>query len=339
MILSNDFGIDPGSTAIKIYDRGNESFYSDYNALACDADGRVIAWGEEAYNMRGSTPKSISVKTSVVSGKITDILLLDSIVEQLLYKEHRFLGIRPTICFSVPSDMTEIEKRAYASVSRRSRLKNCDVFLVESAYADALALGLSIKNAKGIMILNIGGSQATASVISNGRIILERSIPLGGEVFTNYILASIRKKNSLSIGYLAAEKLKKDMCDLTGQSGGGVQIYGLDTLNGLPRDGFITARTVSEAVRVKLDELVLLLEDFIHRIPPQVLEYVKNEGIYVTGGSSAIPGMEEYLRQKLRLPVNVSDLYEYSTVKGIKEILGSVEYQSLPKAPVGRRKK
>ncbi|MBR0399968.1 MAG: rod shape-determining protein, partial [Mogibacterium sp.] len=172
MILSNEYGIDPGSYAIKIYDRDNERFYSDHNALACDMAGHVIAYGQSAYEMKGSTPRSITIKNSVQAGKITDVLLLEAIIEPLLYRDRRFLGIRPSIYFSVPADMTEIERRAYASISKRGKLKNCNVFLVERAFADAFALGLSVKDAKGIMVLNIGSSQTTASVSSNGRIIL-----------------------------------------------------------------------------------------------------------------------------------------------------------------------
>ncbi len=339
MILSDDFGIDPGSNAIKIFDMDNGSFYSLPNALAVTREGRVTAWGEEARQMTGTTPKSISIRSSVRAGKIVDVLLLDQILERALYMNRRFLGIRPSLYFAVPAEMTEIERRAYSSVSKRGRLKNCDVYLLERAFAEAFALGLPIKSTRGIMILDLGDSHIAASVVSGGRIILERAIPGGGEAFSSAVLTAIRKKNNLIIGTLTAEKLKMDLCSLCTADSTGVQVAGLDSQNGLPRDGFVTSRTINEAVKDQLREVILHLEDFIHRIPPQILESVKEEGIYLTGGSSRIPGIREFLMEALNVPMILSEEYEYSVVHGIAKMNSENELKNYARIPEIRQRR
>ncbi|MBR3397753.1 MAG: rod shape-determining protein [Lachnospiraceae bacterium] len=323
MILSSDFGIDLGSDTIKIYDRNKDTFYSEKNMLVVGKHNDILAIGREAREMIGSLPRSASVKVPVTAGKINDVILLDTILQPVLLKNHRFLGIKPSLFFSVPTDMTEIERRAYVSISRRGRLTNSTVSLVEKAYVDAFALGVPVSAAKGVMIINAGASVVNASVISNGRIILERAIPCAGNAFTENIMASVRRRNGLSIGRVTAEELKHTLSDLTYSGFEGVSVAGMDINTGLPRDGYITSDTIRSAVREKAADLALELEEMVHRIPPQVLEQVKTEGVYLTGGSARIRGLSDFLSERIKIPVILSELYEASTVFGLKEMMNS----------------
>lgn len=338
MILSGAFCIDPGSDTIKILDQNSGEIFLNRSAIAVGKQGNVYAIGEEAYAMSGITPKNVRIESPVSEGKITDVLLFDRILESIFTINRRFLGIRPELYFSVPADMTEIERRAYASVSKRGRLKNCTVYLIERAMADAASFGVDIMTTKGVMILNIGASAAYASVISEGRIILERAIPIGGNSFNEYIVSTIRRRNNLFIGNHIAEQLKITMGSIGEITPGGVQVTGLDTQAGLPRDGYVTAHTVSGAISERTKELVLLLEEFIHRIPPQVLEKVKEEGLYLSGGSSEISGLSGYLARELNIPVVVSDQHALSTVAGMKVLKEKDQLKELSRIPVVRMK-
>ena len=338
MILSGTFCVDPGSDTIKVFDPGTGEIFFNKAAIAVNKEGAVYAVLEKAYAMSGITPKNIRIKTPVSQGKITDVLVFDRVLEAIFTEKRRFLGLRPEIYFSVPADMTEIERRAYASISKRGRLKNCTVYLAERAFADAVSFGVDIRKTKGNMIVNIGASATYASVISDGRIILERAIPIGGNDYNEFIISSIRRRNNLFIGTLDAEDLKKTLGGFDEITVGGKQITGLDTQAGLPRDGFVTAHTVRTAIKEKTDDLISQLEEFIHRIPPQVLEKVKEEGIYLAGGSAGIEGLSGYLARALNMPVVVSEHLAFSTVNGMKMLLEKDQLKSLSRTPLVRTK-
>ena len=262
MFLSDDFGIDLGYDTIKIYDAKDDKIYSIRDRAAVRKKGGVIAFGDEAYDLQGSLPKTVSMQVPVSAGRINDVMMLDLMLSNTLYGKHRYLGLRPSLYFAVPSEMTEIERRAYASISNRGRFKNCDVFLIERAFADAVSLERDPFVSKGIMTVNIGASSASATVISSGKVILNRTYPFAGNLINESIISSVRKKNNIAIGYIAAEDLKLSLGSLRDSPPGGKTVHGLDTLNGLPRDGYVTSNTVCAALKGVTDELLEALTPF-----------------------------------------------------------------------------
>ena len=335
MFLSDDFGIDLGYDTIKIYDAKDDKIYSIRDRAAVRKKGGVIAFGDEAYDLQGSLPKSVTMQVPVSAGRIHDVMMLDLMLSNTLYGKHRYLGLKPSLYFAVPSEMTEIERRAYASISNRGRFKNCDVFLIERAFADAVSLERDPFTSKGVMTVNIGASSTSATVISSGKVILNRTYSFAGNRINESIISSVRKKNDLAIGYIAAEELKLSLGSLSGAAPGGKTVYGLDTLNGLPRDGYVTSNTVCAAIRAVTDELIEALTDFVHRIPPQVLEIIKVEGICVTGGTARVAGTEEYYSERLGIPAAISRDYENAAVTAIKKLLDDKtirDYSYIPSA-------
>ena len=115
-----------------------------------------------------------------------------------------------------------------------------------------------------------------------------------------------------------------------------MSLKGLDTQTGLPRDGFITENTVRKAILETADALAAELDEFIHRIPPQVYEKVSKDGIYLTGGSAKIQGLLEYLTEKIGIPVKETQQFEYSIVNGLKKMMHDEELLKFANTPVTR---
>lgn len=337
MLFQHVYGIDLGAGTVKIYDWKKDAITKEKNMIAVRDRDTVFAVGNEAYEMFEKTPENIEVVTPMANGRISDVLLVEAILHTLLSRGSTPPVSRPVIYFSVPADMTEIEKRAYYSVARRGRLKKCRVYLVEKPIADALALGIPIHRTRGSMIVNIGSQSTEISVIADGRVIISRIVPLGGKRFNEAIADAVRRKNSFQISVKTAKRLKLALADFGARRREGRKVMGIDTVTGLPRDGIVTSHTVTEAVREQAGRIAEETRRFLDRTPPQVRSAIFDEGIYLAGGSTQIPGFDRFLTQYLSCPVQLSQYFDLCTICGLKELISHPALQRWAFVPKTRK--
>lgn len=321
MLFQRVYGIDLGTSNVKIYDQKKDTITKEKNMIAVRDKDTVFAVGNEAYEMFEKSPENIDVVTPMSNGRISDVMLVEAILHTLLARCHTFMGYHPTLYFSVPMDMTEIEKRAYYSIAHRGKLKKCRVFLVEKPIADALALGIPIHRTRGSMIANIGAQSTELSVIADERVIISKIFPIGGKQFNAAIAAGVRRKNSFQISRKTAKRLKISLTDLAGEKQEGRKVMGIDTVTGLPRDGIVTSYTVTATVREQVIRIADEIRKFLERTPPQVRANIMSEGIYLTGGSTQLPGLDRFLSGYLGCPVQLSQYFDLCTICGLKELI------------------
>ncbi len=337
MFYKQKFGIDFGTDTIKIYDKKADTVTVEKNMIAVRNHSTVLAVGNEAYDMFNREALNTKVSTPAQAGRISDVWHAEAIIHSLLFRQKHYIGHKPSIYFAVPTDMTEIERRAYASIARRGRLRKCSVYLVEKPVADALALGLPIIRAKGSMMINMGAFSTELSAIADSHVILSHSVPIGGQVFNEEIQVAVRRKNRLQISIKKAEELKMLFANEESEAKGGIMTEGIDADSGLPREGFITGKTVNDAVMECINEMTDGLLHFLERIPPQVRKTIAEEGIYLMGGSSRIRNIAALLSEKLGYQIISSDLYEKSTINGLKEVISYEGANKLAYTPMQRK--
>lgn len=337
MFSKQEFGIDLGTDTIKIYDKRDNSVSIEKNLIAIRNDSDVLAVGNDAFEMLNREAEDTIVSTPSNAGKISDIRFTEAILHSLLYKQKHYIGYRSNIYFAVPVDMTELERRAYASIAKRGKLRKCSIYLVEKPILDALALGLPIAKAKGSTIINIGASGTTLAAIADSHVVLNNFFSLGGNIIDDEIIAAARKKNNIIISNKEAEKIKIQILADSLYSSKGAFVSGIDSVSGLPRSGFITSGTVRRAVDKILNELIVKLRDFMQRVPPQIREIAEEEGIYLTGGCSRIHGIAERIGKGLGYPIQQSSLHEQSTVNGLKEVISYTGANKLAYTPMQRK--
>jgi len=321
MFYHQEFGIDLGTDTIKIYDKRSDRVDIEKNMIAVRNRQEIAAVGNAAYRIVGREPENVKVQVPMSSGKINDILLVEAILHTLLFQQKHYIGRRPDLFFSVPPDMTEIERRAYASIARRGKLRNCNIYLVEKPVADALSMGLAPRKTAGSMIVNIGACSTELSVISFSRVILNRNINVCGNDIDARIVSSVRRKNSLFISKKIAEELKINLDLYKRNKSRSISLMGIDADSGLPRNGIITVANVEKAINQSLPELASEIKKFMERIPPQIKKPVMEEGVHLCGGGSHIAGLEQYLKESLSCPVRISSQFQFSTVNGLREII------------------
>lgn len=313
------FGIDLGTDTVKIYNDSKGSISKEKTRVAIRKKQTVFAVGDEAEEMLERTPQDIQVFTPMANGRISDISLVEVLLHYFLDKE--FLGYRPKLFFTVPMDTTEIEKRAYYTIAHRGRLKRCRVFLVEKPIADALALGIPISKTKGSMIINMGAQSTEVSVLADQRVIISKVIPIGGNQFDSSIVAAVRRFHNFQISYKTAGDLKLNLADFTGKNTNLMRVMGIDATTGLPRDGIVTSYTITVTMQEQLHTIAEEIQNLLNRTPPQIYKAIKEEGVYLVGGSTRLSGLDNYLKEYLNCPVKQSALYELSTINGLKELI------------------
>ena len=301
------------------------------------AGRRIIAVGNEAYEMFEKEPADISVSSPMAFGMIANLELQEIVLYSMMQRIERIRGIGSVMFFSVPLDMTAIEKRAYYNVVNGHWLRKNRVYMVESPIADALAMGVSLEKNVGSMVVNIGAQSTEFSIITDGKIIISRKIPIGGRQMNESICSEIRKRYNLQIGTRTGKRLKLVMGRLNDQRKEARKVVGIDSVSGLPREEVISSYVVNAGIMNCVNEIAAEMKTFLERTPPQIAYHIAKEGIYLTGGSTRLPYIDKYLASYTGYTFNLSELYEMSAVCGLEKIIRNRELRKWAQ-PIRERK-
>lgn len=336
-MLRRVYGVDLGTSSVKIYSLSKNKKYMQKNMVAIRNGRQVIAVGNDAYEMYEKTPRNIQVNCPIQNGKIANISAMEVGLYSLLKKIEPYTPFGAVMYFTVPVDATAIEKRAYFTVANGSMLQNNKVLMVESPIADALAMGISPQESKGSMIVNIGAQSTELSVIAGGKVIISKSLQLGGMKMDEGIISEIRKNYNLHLGRRTAHRLKTAVGRLNTQSKEARKVVGIDSVSGLPREETVSSVVVNEGISSCVDEIAKEIKTFLERTPPQIAYQIAQEGIYLTGGSTRLPFIESYLGNDTGYSFKLSGLYEQCTIQGLEKIIQDSGLQQWA-SPIRQRK-
>ncbi len=321
------YGIDTGTSTIKIYSQSRNKIYVEKNMIALRRDRKVIAVGDAAYEMFEKAPSNIHVDSPMAYGMIADIPKMEYVLYTLLKKMEHSRNLGSVIYFAVPMDLSQLEKRSYDIIVNGGRMHNNKVFIVEKPIADAIALGIPLEQSRGSMIVNIGAQSTEISILADGKVIISKMLPIGGKQMNLAICDDVRRILKLQIGTRTARRLKLVMGDMQGHRQEARKVYGIDSLSGLPREEVITSEIINNALRKPLAAIGNEIKTFLERTPPQISYEILKEGIHLTGGSTRLVGIHSFLAEYVDYGVDLSDLYELCTVTGLKEIVNNKDLQ------------
>ena len=336
MLLRKTYGIDLGSSSIKVYSFFKNKSYMEKNMIASRGH-KIIAVGNEAYEMFEKSPAEVAVCSPMSFGMIANLELQEIVLYSMIRRIDHILGVGSVMFFTVPLDMTAVEKRAYFNVANGYWLRKNRVYMVESPIADALAMGVDLDDPTGNMVVNMGAQSTEMSIITGGRIIISKKIPIGGRQMNESICTEIRKRYNLQLGTRTAKRLKMVMGRLSDQRKGVRKVVGIDCISGLPREEVISSYVVNDGIMNCVNEIASEMKTFLERIPPQISYHIAKQGIYITGGSTRLPYLDKYLASYTGFTFNMSDLYEKSAVSGLEKIIKNKELRKWA-MPVKQRK-
>ena len=316
----NIYGLDLGTHEIKVYDKKKQALWKQKNVIALKEKDRLVAIGNKAYEMVGKTPGFIRVVHPMKKGAIAHFDNMQHLLSTLINNEGRFLRGSEYLV-AVPTDVTEIEKRAFYDLVINSPSKAKGVRIVERSMADAIGTKIDVFNTKGTIIVNLGGSTTELSVLLSGGMVVNRLLKIGCEDFDLAISSLIRRTHDVVLGHSATEHLRNKFGVSSLESDDETTIIGKNILTGFPERLEVSGTLVGMAIGEPLLEVIKAIKAMIDRTPTDVqLEIYKN-GLHLVGGLARLKGLSEYIKSYINIPIHIADEPEMSSVRGMETII------------------
>jgi rod shape-determining protein MreB len=306
--FSNDIGIDLGTANTLVYVKDRGIVLREPSVVAIQqGSNRVLAVGEEAKRMLGRTPGNIVAIRPMKAGVIADFEVTEAMLRYFIRKAHnRKWVVRPRIIISVPSGITEVEKRAVKDSATHAGAR--EVYLIEEPMAAAIGVGLPVQEPAGNMIVDMGGGTTEVAIISLAGIVLSRSVRVGGDEMDEAIVQYLKRVYNLMIGERTAEEIKISIGSAypLGEEMS-TEVKGRDLVAGLPKTLTITSEEIREALQEPVSAIVEAIRITLERCPPELSSDLVDRGIVLAGGTSQLRGMDKLIAEQTGLPVHVAE--------------------------------
>jgi len=321
-LFSNDLAIDLGTANTLVYVRGKGIVVCEPSVIAVNQKtGKVEAVGKEAKEMLGRTPGNIIAIRPMKDGVIADFEHTEKMLDHFIKKAHnRSVGVRPRIVISVPSQITQVEKRAVKDSAYRA--KASEVYLVDQAMMAALGAGLPVTEPTGSMVVDIGGGTTDVAVISMSGIVYGRSVRIGGNKMDEDIAQYIKRKYNLLVGERTAEEIKINIGSAFPlEEEFTREVKGRDLVEGIPKTLVISDEEIREALSETVAKIIEAVRMALEQTPPELSADIVDKGIVLTGGGSLLKSLDKRLREETGLPVSMADDPLASVVLGTGKML------------------
>lgn len=320
-MFTEEIAIDLG-TANTLIIHNNKIVVDEPSIVAIDRlTGKAIAVGTQAKLMQGKAHEDIKVIRPLKDGVIADFHASEHMIKEFIKQITEIKGkfIKPAlrIVICIPSGITEVEKRAVRDSAQKVNAK--EVILIYEPMAAAIGAGIDVESPEGNMIVDIGGGTTEIAVIALGGIVVDKSIKLAGDVFTNDISYFIRSQHNLDIGERTAERIKIEIGSALEELDfplDDISVQGKDLITGKPKEIMVSYKEVFRA----LDKSIMRIEDAILETlsvtPPELATDIYKTGIFLAGGGALLNGLSERIHRKTGLPVFVAEDPLRAVVRG-----------------------
>lgn len=338
-MAQNIYGVDIGTSNLKMCCNEKGRILNEKNIIAIANKKEMLAFGDEAYDMYEKAPENIEVSFPVKFGVIADIENMQTLLVSFFNKindDKKFSG-NTDFYIAVPTDVTEVEKRAFYELVADSKVKAKNIYIVDKPVADAIGAGLDVTKSKGIMVVNIGAETTEISVISLGGIVISKSTKIGGNKLDDSIISIIRKEYNLVIGSKTAEGLKKELGSAVKAEEKFAPGFGRNVLSGLPVSVQISSDVIYSAIVDPLHSIMDSIKVILERTPPELAADIIKDGIYVTGGTSNISNLQQFINKETNLNVNIVENPAESVVRGLIDVVNKPEFSKIPYTPQDKK--
>lgn len=325
--FGKNIGIDLGTANTLVLVEGRGIVINEPSVVAIDRDtNEIFAVGNKAKEMVGRTPGNIIAIRPLKDGVIADFEVTERLLRDFLNKATRRSRLRrPRVIISVPSGVTEVEKRAVIDAALSAGAK--DARVIEEPMAAAIGAGLPVQEPTGTMIVDIGGGTTEVAVISLGGIVSQRSIRVAGDEMDDSIIQYIRRSYNLLIGERTAEKIKGEIgCALIdGRDELFLDIRGRDLVSGLPKTVTVSSTEIHKALVEPIQSIIDAVKVTLERTPPELAADIMDRGIMMAGGGSLLTGLDELLMRETGMPVHIAEHPLTAVVEGTGQALRHFE--------------
>lgn len=326
LLSSKRLGIDLGTSNCLVWSAGEGVVLSEPSVVAVDAvSGRVVAVGSEAREMLGRTGSNLIAQKPLRDGVVADFLVAQAMLKYFMNKvlgSSRFF--KPEVMVCVPSGITQVERRAVLEATLSSGAKTA--YLIDQSLAAAIGAKLPIEAAFGSMVVDIGGGQSGAAVVSLGGIVGSASAKAGGAKLDEAIISYARRAHNLIIGERMAEDIKvKIGAALLMNPKKTMEVRGRDAILGLPKTVTVDSHEITQAIGPVLNIIIACIKNVLEQTPPELASDIIERGMVLTGGTSQLRALDRLITSQTNVPAHVSEDPMHAVVYGTGMALENID--------------
>jgi rod shape-determining protein MreB len=311
--FSNDLAIDLGTANTLVYVRGKGIVLNEPSVVAvhknAKGEKKVLAVGTEAKKMLGRTPGNIVAIRPMRDGVIADFDVTEAMLRHFILSVHnRRALVRPRIIVSIPSGITQVERRAVRETVESAGAR--EIYLIEEPMAAAIGAGLPITEPICSMVVDIGGGTTEVAVISLAGIVYSKCVRVAGDKIDDEIIQYIKRKYGLLIGERSGENIKTEIGNAypdPNQEVLKIEVKGRDLISGIPKIVEINSDEIREAIREPLSLIVDAVKDALENSPPELAGDIVDRGIVLTGGGALLRNIDMLIRAETGLPITIAE--------------------------------
>jgi len=311
-LFSNDLSIDLGTANTLIYVRGKGIVLNESSVVAIRKEGdkarSIVAVGVEAKKMLGRTPGHIIAIRPLKDGVIADFTITEKMLQYFIRRVHGGTIFKPSprVLVCVPCGSTQVERRAIKESALGAGART--VHLIQEPMAAAIGAGMPVSDARGTMVLDIGGGTTEVAVISLNGIVYSDSVRIGGDRFDEAIINYVKRNYGTLIGDATAERIKYEIgCAYPGNEVREMEVRGRNLAEGVPRSFKLNSNEILEALQEPLSGIVDAVKNALEQTPPELCSDVAERGMVLTGGGALLKDLDRLLMEETGLPVYVAD--------------------------------
>jgi rod shape-determining protein MreB len=315
-LFSNDLSIDLGTANTLIYVKGQGIVLNEPSVVAIRMERgtgnpkNIAAVGKEAKQMLGRTPANIQAIRPLKDGVIADFTVTEKMLQHFIHKVHsdkfKFFHPSPRVLVCVPCGSTQVERRAIRESAAGAGAR--EVYLIEEPMAAAIGAGLPVNEAKGSMVLDIGGGTTEVAVISLSGIVYSASVRIGGDRFDEAIINYVRRNYGTLIGESTAERIKEEVGSAyPGDEVRETEVRGRNLAEGIPRTFTLNSNEILEALQESLSGIISAIKTALEQTPPELGSDVAERGLVLTGGGALLRDLDRLIMEETGLPVIIAD--------------------------------
>ena len=326
MELSRNLGIDLGTANTLIFMKGKGIIIREPSVVAVDTRSNTVRYvGQEAKNVIGRTPGSITAVRPLKDGVIADFDITTAMLQKFIQKAiNKKTLFKPKIIICIPSGVTAVEKRAVKEATEQAGAKK--VYIIEEPMAAAIGASLPVAEPTGNMVVDIGGGTSEVAVISLGGIVAAQSVRVGGDEFDLDIINYIKKKYNLLVGESTAENIKIQIGSAYPfEVEEYMHIRGRNLLNGLPENIEISSSEIRTALGESIENILDAIHMTLEKTPPELAADIIEQGITLTGGGALLRGLDKLINANTKMPVNIAEDPLDCVAKGTGVVLENID--------------
>jgi len=330
-LFSTDLAIDLGTANTLVYVRKHGIVVNEPSVVAIAKSGgteKVVAVGAEAKQMLGKTPGNIVAIRPMRDGVIADFTVTEAMLKYFINKIHnRRHFVRSRLIISVPAGITNVERKAVREAAENAGVRQ--VGLIEQPMAAAIGAGLPVREARGNMIVDIGGGTSDVAVVSMSGMVTNVTLKMAGDKLDEAIINYVRRNHNMMIGERTAEQIKIRLGSVYAPSSGGdepaMDMKGRDLITGVPKSIELTAPEVREALADCARGILEAVKATLEKTPPELAGDISERGIVLAGGGAHLRGLDRLIREEIGIPVFVADEPLLAVVRGVGMVLEDLD--------------